>query len=651
MSGSFEKSVKGGTKQKLAAPKSKYIAHILVATHAGDAGVAEIFRTLQNRLRDSTWTIVFKALIVTHLMIREGEPGVTLRFLAEQPSKLAISNFSDVQAQGRNIRHYHTYLLMRAKSFRDTRLDWVKEGQGRLKRLTVDKGLLRETECVQHQIQALLKCDLLGNEVENEITLTAFRLITMDLLTLFHIMNEGTINVLEHYFEMSKYDAERALTIYKTFSKQTTLVVEFLSTARHYENATRLEIPKLKHAPTSLTGSLEEYLHDPDFEINRRQYLAQQEAKKGRKVTSNGGVEPSKATSKPAPPKNEVDRSFPEPKFLQAAPNKPDAKGPAPDLIDFFDSIEQNQTTMATNPQQQYPNFQQNSYQQQQFQSQQPNLFSQPPEAQQQNPNAFQGNNPFGPPQQQQQATQPNFTGAGFGGYSHEQFTQGGQYQNGLPQFNPQQSFGQQQAQSTGYSQTSVNGFPKPQEPFGTGQQPQSTNPFRQSMFSQDTGTTTGSFPNNFSNTSTASQQSSNPFARDMTGQQSQSPFQSAPPNPGGPFSSQPNQSIPFASSTQGTPFSSPPPTQPLQPVRTGTNPFARTISPPQTQQSTLPLQPNPTGSTNPFRQSMFMNQQTGQGWQNSQGTMGGLEQLPTIPVFPRPGQQQQQQQQPSPWS
>jgi hypothetical protein len=37
---------------------------------------------------------------------------------------------------------------------------------------------------------------LLANEPENEITLTAFRLLTMDLLVLFHVMNEGTINVL-----------------------------------------------------------------------------------------------------------------------------------------------------------------------------------------------------------------------------------------------------------------------------------------------------------------------------------------------------------------------------------------------------------------------------------------------------------------------
>ena len=51
---------------------------------------------LQNRLRDSTWTIVFKSLIVVHFMIREGEPNVTLRHLSSNPArKLAINNFTE----------------------------------------------------------------------------------------------------------------------------------------------------------------------------------------------------------------------------------------------------------------------------------------------------------------------------------------------------------------------------------------------------------------------------------------------------------------------------------------------------------------------------------------------------------------------------
>jgi len=37
---------------------------------------------------------------------------------------------------------------------------------------------------------------LLTDEPENEISLTAFRLLTLDLLTLYSVMNEGTINVL-----------------------------------------------------------------------------------------------------------------------------------------------------------------------------------------------------------------------------------------------------------------------------------------------------------------------------------------------------------------------------------------------------------------------------------------------------------------------
>jgi hypothetical protein len=72
------------------------VEHILVATHAGEAGVAEIFRALTNRLRDSTWTIVFKSLIIVHLMIREGEPEVTLKYLAQNPHrKLAINSFTE----------------------------------------------------------------------------------------------------------------------------------------------------------------------------------------------------------------------------------------------------------------------------------------------------------------------------------------------------------------------------------------------------------------------------------------------------------------------------------------------------------------------------------------------------------------------------
>jgi hypothetical protein len=120
-----------------------------------------------------------------------------------------------VQTQGRNIQTYAEYLLQRAIEYGATKVDYVRGGEGRLKRLNIEKGLLREAESVQSQIRYLLKCEVCRSPIfhtrililishdqpfhddpENEITLTAFRLLTMDLLVLFHVMNEGTINVL-----------------------------------------------------------------------------------------------------------------------------------------------------------------------------------------------------------------------------------------------------------------------------------------------------------------------------------------------------------------------------------------------------------------------------------------------------------------------
>nr|CAH19229.1 putative epsin N-terminal homology (ENTH) family protein [Aspergillus niger] len=576
MSQNFEKSVKGATKIKLAAPKSKYIEHILVATHTGEAGVAEIFRTLQLRLRDSTWTIVFKALIVVHLMIREGQLDATLQYMAENPRKLAISGI---------FRRYSDYLIARARAFEDTKTDYVRSGQGRMKRLTVEKGLLRETEIVQHQIHALLKCDLLTDDVENEISLTAFRLLVLDLLTLYSVMNEGTINVLEHYFEMSRPDSERALEIYKTFTAQTEEVVKFLGVARHFQAATRLEIPKLKHASTDLTRLLEDDLNDPDFNLRRREYLARKQGK-------SGGTPPP--VSKTAT----GDRAVSNSNTMPARPSNP------AEPTDTERNYRSNHRAMQ---------FQQTGFPPQQ---QQQAFYAQPTGFQQPQPTGFdqqaafgnqfapQNIQQFGQQQQAPQPLQPNHTGAGFGGYSAQPQTYG--FQSNLapiPQHD-MSAFSQQQQ------------MPMAQQQL----QPQSTNPFRQSMLmSTPTGSATPATPLNRQNT--------NPFARRLS-----------TVNP------QVETGVPQAF-PQAQP-QAPQQPAPLQAQRTGTNPFARasSVPPPQSQglqpPAAAPLRPNPTGSTNPFRQSAFVNQQTGQGWHvgGQQGTMGGLEQLDTVPIFPRPG-------------
>lgn len=391
------------------------------------------------------------------------------------------------------------------------------------------------------------------------------------------------------------------------FCRQTDAVVQYLSIARLHEHSTRLEIPKVKHAPTSLGNSLEEYLNDKDFDINRRQYLAQQEAKKNKPNGSSKLLEKKESAR--------ADTGFPESNQPQAS------KGPAPDLIDFFESIEQNQQPMAQEPYQQQPQI---HFPQQAGMMPQQTGF--PPDN-----TGFQ-NNPFGQQQQQPPQLQPNFTGAGFGGFGPQP-----------PQFGQPQppQFGQPQPPQFGQPQSPQNGAPAFLQPSMTGPapqglQPQTTNPFRASMLMQSSPTGGGGGGNPFA---PGNRQSTNPFAK------------SSPQNTGG-FA----PSLPTIQASQPIDTSQPPQSShshspgALQPTPTGTNPFAR----PQTAHaggSQSMLMPNATGSTNPFRQSAFVNQQTGQSWQGGQGTMGGLEQLETMPIFPRPGQPNPQQPQQTGWS
>jgi len=373
---------------------------------------------------------------------------------------------------------------------------------------------------------------------------------------------------------LSRPDAESAVAVYQRFAQQTNKVVKFLSTARQYENVTRMEIPTIQHAAIGLGKSLEDYLNDKDFETNRRQYLATQSAKKG---VRNGGSS-SKGSSS-----NRSDKPLPP-----VSPTTAEAKGPAPDLIDFFESIEQRQETMAHT-------FDQN---QNLGMVQSPMVTGMPP-FQTGSISPGPNTNPFG--QQMAPAIgplQPQYTGAGFGGYGPQppqQFIGA----NGLPQFIAPQQTGLLQMQSP---------MNQPQQLF-----PQSTNPFRQSTIPPMimNGPIQPIQPQNT--------QGTNPFRINQSSLSAQVT---------GGFG---QASLPqFAQASQ------------IQPQQTGTNPFAKAQPEPQsinTQPTSSLLIPNVTGSTNPFRQSVFVNQQTGQGWQTQQKSMGGLEQFTTIPVFPRPGQ------------
>lgn len=375
-----------------------------------------------------------------HIMIREGKRDVALEYLTHHARLLDCKHMATTGSRySQSIIRYSRYLQERVKQFAVLKVDYVrnkKDGskQGRLRTLPVDKGLLREVEGVQSQLSYLLQCKFHSSEVQEDITLTSFRLLVYDLLALHQAVNEGVINVLEHYFEMSRFDAERSLEIYNIFVGQMHGVVEYLQVARKLEASTKLLVPNIKHAPTSLTSSLEEYLNDPDFDVNRRQFLAQREAKLASGLPLSADI-PANIPTSPTKPSTAGSQEI----------SSKTKMSPEQQLIDFFSSIEKEESVFPSTS----------------------------------GENLLQNN---GMPIQQQYLEQQkpidkDYTGAGFGGYSAQPqqpaaiFTQG-YYVQQQPEQIPEQ--GQMQS-------------PSALQPQKTG-----TNPFRQStVFSSIASTPT----------------------------------------------------------------------------------------------------------------------------------------------------------------
>ncbi|KAI9062606.1 ANTH-domain-containing protein [Trametes sanguinea] len=651
---SFEKTVKLACKPKAAPPKSKYLDPIIAATWSEDGAVHDVCKALAPRFREPNVIVVFKALIVLHTIIRNGATDNVLQYLSSS-DVLKLRNVSSGSWEGynapQNLQNYAKYLDTRIRAYRELKHDAIrvqsetnrdmrnsqaideelersnkgsKRGKNappasasnsslqrsktlagrKLRVMTVEKGLLRETKIVQKMVDALVECRFYLDDLEDELNLTALKMLVKDLLILFQACNEGVINVLEHYFEMSHIDAEEALAIYKHFCKQTERVVEYLGVAKKLQNLLNVPIPNLRHAPVSLASSLEEYLNDPNFEQNRIEYKTQKEAAER---NARLGIKPS-----PKPAGNSSTPKPAEASSSQSQQSSSEAKTPGQKaLIDFFSAIEEEQQTMF-NPQTNSPTsnyFQQqamhNPFQQQmmtgaafagaQAFGQQPQLQAQPTGYlfPQQTAVPMGPTNPFGMQQQQPQATgQPfqQFLAPQQTGFLQPQMTGANPFRQStlFPQTTGMPSFGQQMgaAQST-------NPFPTQNQQPQMQQQPQQQqqplqNPMQNFNAFQQQPTGMGQQPQGSQSTGLPSF----PFSNQFTGAPSGMPNQQNGPTIAQPFA----QSAAAAASSSGPA----PPRSATAPL-TGPAPSASSSSsgPPAAQ----PLKPHQTGSRNPFGQ------------------------------------------------
>ncbi|KAL1927304.1 hypothetical protein VTP01DRAFT_3933 [Rhizomucor pusillus] len=338
MSGIMDTAVRKATRLDYLPPKQKHLATLTALTFQYPASASHIVETLERRLRENSWIVTFKVLIIIHVLIRDGNGDRVIESVNERPSAIDASRLREKSSgtvQIENIYLYSTYLQQRTLAFRELGFDHAKLTMinkiGKLRKLSVDDGLLKETVIVQKVLSALLKCNLSFDDGENAIALNAYRLLIEDLLLWFQTVNEAIVNILEHYFAMAKPDARLSLEIYKRFARQTEQAVKYLARARQLENALMITVPNIRHAPLSLATALEEYLNDAADQPRVQQQPIQ---------SSNATA----SAPNPAPVPTATQNTTSLQPAVSAAETS--AKEKPQELIDFFSSLESEQTAI-----------------------------------------------------------------------------------------------------------------------------------------------------------------------------------------------------------------------------------------------------------------------------------------------------------------
>uniref|UniRef100_K3Y2B7 ENTH domain-containing protein n=1 Tax=Setaria italica TaxID=4555 RepID=K3Y2B7_SETIT len=217
-------------------PKERHLRRILYATsaHRPRADVAYSICTLARRLtKTKSWIVALKTLIVVHRLLREGDGTFKEDFLtySYRGNILQIPQFKDDSSP----------LDERVECFRVLKYDVEAD---RLLKLPQASGKPEGAACSNFLVQY------------------ALALVLKESFRIYCSINDGIINLVDMYFEMPKYDAIKALEIYKRAGQQAEKLSNFYDQCKHLELARRFQFPTLRQPPPSFLVTMEEYIRE-----------------------------------------------------------------------------------------------------------------------------------------------------------------------------------------------------------------------------------------------------------------------------------------------------------------------------------------------------------------------------------------------------